>query len=103
MYSLLNDINLGLIVLNVDTTLSFMNNYMRNFLINNNIKEDSYVNNYMDIIYDEFKKDEKKKYEDLIVNKIDSVSSCKIHIGDNKSMWVKINRIYNKKSMKYVI
>lgn len=102
MLSLLDDINLGMIVLNEDYTLSFMNNYMKKFFMKNNIKEKDYFSDYIDIIDSKFKEEEKIKCKDLMLNKIKSESICKIKVN-NKSIWVKINRQYNKEMDKYVI
>ena len=98
--SLFDDINIGVIVLNEDFTLSFINNYMKSKF---NIKENDSFCNYTDIIDKEFKEEEKKKCDNLIYNKINSESICKVYIDDKKSIWVKINRVYNKESNKYVI
>lgn len=100
--SLLDDINLGVIVLNEDCTLSYMNNYMKNFFIKNNIKEQESFSDYIDLIESEFKDEEKRKCENLLNNKINSESLCKIKVND-KNIWVKINRVYNKQSNKFVI
>jgi CheY-like chemotaxis protein len=100
--SLLDDINLGVIVLNEDYTLFYMNNYMKNFFVKNNIKEKKSFSDYIDLIESEFKDEEKRKCENLLNNKINSESICKININ-NKSLWVKINRIYNKEMNKFMI
>jgi CheY-like chemotaxis protein len=100
--SLLDDINLGVIVLNEDYTLCYMNNHIKNFFIKNNIKEKESFSDYIDLIESEFKEEEKKKCQDLMYNKIKSESICKININ-NKSLWVKINRVYNKQLNKFMI
>jgi len=100
--SLLDDINLGIILLNEDYTLFYMNNYMKNFFVKNNIKEKESFSDYINLIESEFKDEEKKKCENLMNNKINSESICKININ-NKSIWVKINREYNKSLNKFMI
>jgi len=103
MLTLLNDINIGLIVLNCDYTLSFMNDYVKKFFKENDIKEQDYFDNYIDIICDEHKEQEIERRKDFKFNKIESESICKIKSINNTSLWIKINRTYNGKNDKYII
>lgn len=101
--SLLNNINLGIIILNIDDTLYFINDYMKKFIKNNDLKfgYESF-DDYINVIDEEFKEEEKIKCISLIKDKLCSESICKIK-SDHESIWVKINRYYNSNLDKFII
>jgi len=103
MLTLLNEINLGIIILNNDDTIHFMNNYMKNFIKTNDL-EDIYnsFDDYINVVETEFKEEEKKKCKLLLKDKIHSESTCKIKTNKG-SLWIKINRYYNKNMDKNII
>lgn len=103
--SLFDNINSGIIILNNDETLYFINDYMKNFIKANNL-EDNYksFDDYINVIETAFKEEEKKKCKMLLKDKIHSESICKIKSDkDEKGIWVKINRYYNKNMDKFII
>jgi len=98
--SLFDGINLGVMVLNNDSSIYFMNNYMKIFLDKNHI--DLTNGNYINILENEYVDQEQKRYNLLMDKKINSESICKVKVS-NGSIWVKINKGYNKKIDKYII
>jgi CheY-like chemotaxis protein len=103
--SLFDNINTGIIILNNDDSLYFINDYMKNFIKTNNLK-DKYnsFDDYINVIDPAFKEEEKKKCKMLLRDKIHTESVCKIKSDkDEKGIWVKINRYYNESMDKFII
>ena len=102
-FSLFNNINIGIIVLDDKLSLCFMNNYMKDFLNKNHIEEKSDCCDYINLIEEEYRQDEKIKCEILFEKKHSSESICKIKLTNKSGLWVKINRIYDRNLNKYII
>ena len=100
--TLFNDINIGILVLNQDYMICFINNFMKAFLIKNHIELKTEFCDLINLIDDLYKEDEQRKHDLLFNNKRGSESICKIK-NDKNGIWIKINRSYNKVTNRFIL
>ena len=99
---LLNYINIGVIVINENNKVEFVNKYIIDHL--NFDKTVDYINkNFFKIfLHNDDKEEELKSYNKFLTDKISSSSVCRIKINESY-IWVKISRFYKNNHCIYTI